>query len=135
MKAPCQGNYWYMKTPCQGNYWDQKTPCQGNYWDIKSHIWDMIGIFLSHAWVWKHFPIWEIHTKGIPQISHFLPTWELPKVSCVHVDISPDHQKYLGFAWPFNGVLRYLTFAVLPFGLSSLCFCFTKLLRPLVKRW
>ena len=23
----------------------------------------------------------------------------------------------------------------LPFGLSSACFCFTKLLRPLVKRW
>ena len=27
------------------------------------------------------------------------------------------------------------TFAVLPFGLSSACFYFTKLLRPLVKRW
>ena len=49
--------------------------------------------------------------------------------------IAPDHQKYLGFAWPFNGVLRYFTFAVLPFGLSSACFCFPKLLRPLVKRW
>jgi len=25
--------------------------------------------------------------------------------------------------------------AVLPFGLSSACFCFTKLMRPLVKHW
>ena len=46
-----------------------------------------------------------------------------------HVDICPEHQKYLGFAWPFSGVVRYFTFAVLPFGLSSACFCFTKLMR------
>ena len=52
-----------------------------------------------------------------------------------HLDSCPDHQKYLGFAWPFSGVVRYFTFAVLPFGLSSACFCFTKLMRPLVRRW
>ena len=52
-----------------------------------------------------------------------------------HLDICPDHQKYLGFAWPFSGVVRYFTFAVLPFGLSSACFCFTKLMRPLVRHW
>ena len=68
------------------------------------------------------------------QEGHWFFTWDL-KSGYHHVDISPDHQKYLGFAWPFNGVLRYFTFAVLPFGLSSACFCFTKLLRPLVKRW
>ena len=52
-----------------------------------------------------------------------------------HIDLSPDQQKYLSFAWPFNGVLRYFTFVVLSFGLSSACFCFTKLLGPLVKLW
>ena len=52
-----------------------------------------------------------------------------------HVDICLDHQKYLGFAWPFSGVVRYFSFTVLPFGLSSACFCFTKLMRPLVRRW
>ena len=51
------------------------------------------------------------------------------------MDICVGHQTYLGFSWRFNGVPRYFTFAVLPFGLSSACFCFTKLLRPLVKRW
>ena len=51
------------------------------------------------------------------------------------MDICVEHQTYLGFSWRFNGVPRYFTFAVLPFGLSSACFCFTKLLRPLVKRW
>ena len=49
-----------------------------------------------------------------------------------HTYTSPDHQKYLGFAWPLNDVLRDFTSAVSPFNLSSV-FCFTKFLRPLVK--
>ena len=48
-------------------------------------------------------------------------TWDL-KSGNHHVDIFLDHQKYLGFAWPFSGVVRYFTSAVLPFGLSSACF-------------
>ena len=68
------------------------------------------------------------------QDGHWFFTWDL-KSGYHHVDICPDHQKYLGFDWPFNGGLRYFTFTVLPFGLSSACFCFTKLMRPLVKRW
>ena len=50
------------------------------------------------------------------------------------MDICVEHQTF-GFSLFFNGVPRYFTFAVLPYGLSSACFCFTKLLRPLVKRW
>ena len=65
---------------------------------------------------------------------HWFFTWDLMS-GYHHLDIFPDHQKYLGFAWPFSGVVRYFTFAVLPFGLSSACFCFTKLMRPLVRRW
>ena len=61
-------------------------------------------------------------------------TWDLES-GYHHVDIYCDHQKFLGFAWPFSGKIRFFTFKVLPFGLSSACFCFTKLLRPLVKRW
>ena len=51
-----------------------------------------------------------------------------------YVDICVEHQTYLRFSWRFNGVPRYFASAVLPFGPSSTCFCFTKLLRPLVKR-
>ena len=65
---------------------------------------------------------------------HWFFTWDL-KSGYHHVDICLEHQGYLGFSWQFNGVLRYFTFTVLPFGLSSACFCFTKLLRPLVSRW
>ena len=64
---------------------------------------------------------------------HWFFTWDL-KSGNYHVDICLDHQQYLGFAWPFSGVVRYFTFAVLPFGLSSACFCFAKLMRPLVRR-
>lgn len=61
-------------------------------------------------------------------------TWDL-KSGYHHVDIHPDHYKYLGFAFEFDGQTRYFCFTVLPFGLASACYCFTKLLRPLVKRW
>ena len=45
------------------------------------------------------------------------------------------HQQFLGFAWDFEGVTRYFTFSVLPFGLSTARFRFTKPLRPLVRIW
>ncbi|CAB3997154.1 Integrase recombinase xerD-like [Paramuricea clavata] len=61
-------------------------------------------------------------------------TWDL-KSGYHHVDIYVAPRKFLGFSWNFNGKLRYFIFCVLPFGLSSACYCFTKLLRPLVKRW
>ena len=41
------------------------------------------------------------------------------------------HHKFLGFEW--NG--RYYMFTVLPFWLSSACYIFTKLVRPLVHYW
>ena len=41
------------------------------------------------------------------------------------MDIFHPHQQFLGFAWDFEGVTRYSTFSVLPFGLSTASFCFT----------
>ena len=64
---------------------------------------------------------------------HWFLTWDL-KSGYHHVDIRAEHQTYPASSWRFNGVLRYFTFPVLPFGLGSACFCFTKLLRPLVNR-
>ena len=52
-----------------------------------------------------------------------------------HVDIHPSDQKYLGFSWTSNGVTKYYYFTVLPFGLSTGPFIFTKLMRPLVAYW
>ena len=53
-----------------------------------------------------------------------------------HVDIYPEHQKYLGFQWnKEGGEAGFYMFAVLPFGLSTACYIFTKLMRPLVRFW
>ena len=48
-----------------------------------------------------------------------------------HVDVNEEQWKYLGFCW--KG--QYYVFKVLPFGLSTACYVFTKLLRPLVRYW
>ena len=53
-----------------------------------------------------------------------------------HIDIFPEHRKFLAFSWKFSeGSLRCFMFSVLPFGLSSAPYIFTKLLKPLVKKW
>lgn len=53
-----------------------------------------------------------------------------------HIEIFPEHRKYLAFAWDFGtGNFRYFQFCVLPFGLSSAPFIFTKMLKPLQKSW
>ena len=48
-----------------------------------------------------------------------------------HIDIAAEFQTYLGFQWEGD----YFCFTVLPFGLSSAPFIFTKCLRPMVKLW
>ena len=53
-----------------------------------------------------------------------------------HVDIFPDHRKYLAFSWEFvPGRTRFFQFTVLPFGLSSAPYIFTTLLKPLETHW
>ena len=54
-----------------------------------------------------------------------------------HIDIHPDFQTFLGFAWKFPNCqsYRYFVFTVLPFGLSTAPHIFTKTLKPLVKYW
>ena len=61
--------------------------------------------------------------------NHFF-TFDL-KFGYHHVDIHTDCWTYLGLSWSN----KFYMFAVLPFGLSTACYVFTKLLRPLVKRW
>ena len=53
-----------------------------------------------------------------------------------HVDICPDHQQFLGFQWSLKSTkMLNFCFTVLPFGLSSAPYLFTKLFRPLVAHW
>ena len=53
-----------------------------------------------------------------------------------HVEIHPEHYKFVGFSWTQSTCkTKYYVYAVLPFGLSPACYVFTKMLRPLVKKW
>ena len=49
-----------------------------------------------------------------------------------HVDIHKDCWPFLGFSWGKVTGRKWYVFKVLPFGLASACYVFTKLLRPLV---
>ena len=73
----------------------------------------------------------------VPQLfskGDFFITFDL-KSGYHHVDIHDDCWSYLGFSWGSGPNKKYFMFKVLPFGLASACYVFTKLLRPLVKRW
>ena len=53
-----------------------------------------------------------------------------------HVGIHEDSWPYLGFSWSgLGGCRQFYMFRILPFGLSTACYVFTKLLRPLIKHW
>ena len=45
-----------------------------------------------------------------------------------HVEIHEDCWPYLGFSWGVGPQTKWYTFTVLPFGLASACYVFTKLL-------
>ena len=51
------------------------------------------------------------------------------------MDIHEDCWPYLGFSWGTGVLRRYYVFRVLPFGIASACYVFTKLLQLLVKWW
>ena len=52
-----------------------------------------------------------------------------------HIDIFEPHRQFLGFCWDQGGTKQFYMFTVLPFGLATACYAFTKILRPLVKHW
>ena len=53
-----------------------------------------------------------------------------------HIDICQHYEQFLGFQWALGGAKnRYFCFTVLPFGLSSAPYLFTKVFRPLVRYW
>ena len=60
----------------------------------------------------------------------YIATFDL-KSGYHHVDIHEQSQEFLGFAWSH----KYYVFTVLPFGLATACYVFTKLMRPLVRLW
>ena len=68
------------------------------------------------------------------QSGYFFFTFDL-KFGYHHVEIFPDHRQYVGFSWNFGSVVKFFVFTVLPFGLSSAPYIFSKLVRSLVNYW
>ncbi|XP_070536512.1 uncharacterized protein [Ptychodera flava] len=64
----------------------------------------------------------------------FLFSFDL-KSAYHHIEIFEPHRTFLGFAWPFDGVLKFFVFNVLPFGLSTAPYIFTKVTRALLAFW
>ena len=77
-----------------------------------------------------------LHTiRDIFSADYFVFSFDL-KSGYHHVDIFPDHRKFLAFSWHFGtNCVRYFQFTVLAFGLSSALFIFTKLIKPLEAFW
>ncbi len=71
----------------------------------------------------------ELSEKGDYAISFDL------KSGYHHIDIAKQPWNYLGFSWVFGRKRRYYVFKVLPFGLVTAHYSFTKLHRPLVRYW
>jgi len=80
------------------------------------------------------FDDWKCFENYLKGDQGFLFKFDL-KSGYYHIDIFEPHQTYLGFSWNFEGKTRYFIFSVLPFGLSTAPFIFTKTVRPLIKYW
>ena len=52
-----------------------------------------------------------------------------------HIEIFEEHTQYLGFSWTEKGITRFYVFLVLPFGLTSAGYIFTKVVRVPVRYW
>uniref|UniRef100_A0A1X7UTU3 CCHC-type domain-containing protein n=1 Tax=Amphimedon queenslandica TaxID=400682 RepID=A0A1X7UTU3_AMPQE len=92
----------------------------------------VINLRYINKFLWKDkFKYEDMHTAlAYFEVGHFVNTFDL-KSGYHHIDIYRDFQQYLGFQWEGE----YFPFTVLPFGLSTACYVFTKVLRPLVKYW
>ena len=52
-----------------------------------------------------------------------------------HLEIFPEHTFFLGCSWMVDGRQKFFKFTVLPFGLSTGPYIFTKVQRALTKYW
>ena len=92
----------------------------------------ILDLRLLNKLIWKQkirFDDWKIASEYFEKDS-FCFKFDLSK-GYHHINIFPGHQTFLGFC--VKG--KYYCFSVLPFGLSSAPYIFTKVLREMVKHW
>lgn len=77
----------------------------------------------------------DVHTaKVMFDVGSFLFSFDL-KGAYHHIEILPEYRKYLGFSVSDGSITKYYVFCVLPFGLATAGYIFSKVLRVLVKYW
>ena len=67
-------------------------------------------------------------------VGDFLYTFDI-KSAYHHIPIHYHCKQFLGFSWPCNDQIAYYVFNVLPFGLSSAVYIFTKITKALTNKW
>ena len=67
-------------------------------------------------------------------VGDFLYTFDI-KSAYHHIPIHDHCKQFLGFSWPCNDQIAYYVFNVLPFGLSSAVYIFTKITKALTNKW
>jgi hypothetical protein len=68
------------------------------------------------------------------KVGDFLFTYDL-KSAYHHIEINQVHRTYLGFSFEIRGKVKYFVFNVLPFGISTAGYIFTKVTRVMIKFW
>ena len=96
----------------------------------------ILNLSYLNRFIWKQSVRFEdIRTVfDLFQAGYFFFTFDL-KSGYHHVEVFPDHRQYLGFSWNFCSVVKYFVFTVLPLGMSSAPYIFSKLVRSLVNDW
>ena len=90
-------------------------------------------LVLDLRYVNQFLPDRKFKYKGLELVSSlfnngdFFTTFDL-KSGYHHMDIHEDSWPYLGFSWGSGPNRKWYMFHILPFGLSTACYVFTKLL-------
>lgn len=74
----------------------------------------------------------SVTAKEMLKMGDFMFTFDL-KSAYHHIEIYEEHRQYLGFSWEENGKFSYFVYNVLPFGISTAGYIFSKVLREPVR--
>ncbi|XP_048251378.1 uncharacterized protein LOC125371666 [Haliotis rufescens] len=96
----------------------------------------ILDLRVVNKYVWKEKIVFEDYKIALDFVRPcgYMYKFDL-KSGYHHIDIHPSQHTFLGFSWSVKGVQRFYCFTVLPFGLTSAPYIFTKCFRPLVRYW
>jgi len=99
-----------------------------------------LRLILDLRYVNKHLASFKFKLEDLKTVlevykqGDFVVTFDL-KSGYHHITIAENHRKYLGFSCLVNGQAKTYEFCVLPFGLSTAPYIFTKITRPILSLW